>query len=76
MGDSSLTRLLQSSHRSWIADARPPLQEAHGIPRGRHGPLREHRFEYRVTYASVYGDCWVSDGARVERLPKVDLGFY
>ena len=38
--------------------------------------LRAHRFEYRITYCSVYGDCWVSDGSSVQRLPKVELGLY
>lgn len=32
--------------------------------------LRAHQFEMRITYCSVYGDCWVSSGTEVKPLPK------
>ncbi len=38
--------------------------------------LRKHAFRLRVTYCSVYGDCWITDGTTVTRAPKVDLGLY
>lgn len=37
---------------------------------------REHRFELKVTYCSVYGDCWVSDGGHVTRRAPVDLELF
>ena len=37
--------------------------------------LRGHTLGLRITYCSVYGDCWVTDGDSTKRLPKVDLGF-
>lgn len=38
--------------------------------------LRAHTFEYRITYCSVYGDCWVTDGSTAQQQPKVDLGLF
>jgi len=37
--------------------------------------LHGHTLGLRITYCSVYGDCWVTDGDSTKRLPKVDLGF-
>lgn len=37
--------------------------------------LQGHTLGLRITYCSVYGDCWVTDGDSTKRLPKVDLGF-
>ena len=36
----------------------------------------KHQFGLKITYASVYGDCWVSDGAKVQALPPVDLHLF
>lgn len=47
-----------------------------GIGRAFEVELRKHQFELRITYCSVYGDCWVSTGHQVERRPKVNLGLY
>ncbi|MBI3131125.1 MAG: hypothetical protein HYZ13_07190 [Acidobacteria bacterium] len=38
--------------------------------------LRKHAFQLSITYCSIYGDCWVTDGTQVKRLPKVELGLY
>ncbi|HJV21760.1 MAG TPA: hypothetical protein VJ570_03635 [Holophagaceae bacterium] len=38
--------------------------------------MRKHAFKLRITYCSIYGDCWSTDGQRVQRGPKVDLGLY
>lgn len=38
--------------------------------------LRSHDFQMRITYCSVYGECWVTDGEKIRRLPPVDLGLY
>lgn len=38
--------------------------------------LRGRRFEWSITYCSIYGDCWVTKDDKVRRLPKVDLGLY
>ncbi len=39
--------------------------------------LHQHKLQLNVTYCSVYGDCWITDGDdKVRRLPKVDLGLY
>ncbi|HJV91269.1 MAG TPA: hypothetical protein VJ623_13255 [Holophagaceae bacterium] len=40
------------------------------------GQLRKHAFQLRITYCSIYGDCWITEGQRVKRQPKVDLGLY
>lgn len=42
--------------------------------RGFDAKLRGHTLGLRITYCSVYGDCWVTDGDSIKRLPKVDLG--
>ena len=38
--------------------------------------LTAHRFGLKVTYASVYGDCWLSNGSQVQTLPPVDLHLF
>ncbi|HEU4952352.1 MAG TPA: hypothetical protein VFT46_10390 [Holophagaceae bacterium] len=37
---------------------------------------QKHHFALKVTYASVYGDCWVADGGQVKALPPVDLHLF
>ncbi len=38
--------------------------------------LSKHKFRLRITYCSVYGDTWITDGTRVTRAPKVELGLH
>lgn len=39
--------------------------------------LRQHTFTMKITYCSVYGDCWITEeDEKVRRLPKVELGLY
>jgi hypothetical protein len=33
-----------------------------------------HKFTMQITYCSIYGDCWISDGAAVQRTDHADLG--
>ena len=37
---------------------------------------RTHRFDLRVTYCSIYGDCWESNGNRVTRKAPEELGLF
>lgn len=50
----------------------PDLKEALPFQAKQH----EHRFDLRITYCSIYGDCWVSDGTRVTRQAPVDLRLF
>ena len=34
--------------------------------------LRKHEFEMRITYASVYGECWESTGVKVRKVSCPD----
>lgn len=36
--------------------------------------LNEHEFTMRITYCSIYGDCWFSDGMSAKRTAGADLG--
>jgi hypothetical protein len=48
------------------------------LPAGRafEAKLQQHAFQLRITYCSVYGECWVTDGDRAQRLPDVRLGLF
>ena len=38
--------------------------------------LRAHPFDLRITYCSIYGDCWENSGDLVSRRPAQNLGLF
>lgn len=36
--------------------------------------FERHQFTMQITYCSIYGDCWISEGMAVRRTDNADLG--
>ncbi len=50
----------------------PDLKEALPFQAKQH----EHHFDLKITYCSIYGDCWESNGNRVTRKAPEELGLF
>jgi hypothetical protein len=33
-------------------------------------------FKLEITYCSIYGECWISEGIKVRRIPDIELNIY